>query len=768
MIPTSFLSRLSLPSPQQTERDLARLIHRTIELDRRANRQLGYAAVNVGCDNVRRVTMFDGSSCQTSGDVCLATREEGITVCLDTPSGAGLAFQRIAFAAPACEPVTGWWLVDAEGYLYRVPQSLIDAVPYWPMSADPVVPEPAVTLVRSGTWARLMCGAGVSLPLRGDGGAVWEEGGGECGWTQRLVTALGGLVAAEITTAPRIYADPTGEDTVYVHDGVGTFAGTPGYPIEWTVVLEAALTDGQSQRAVVTWGDDPDPANVTVTYSAVDATSSPAPPVAGIVLARVLWTVTGSTVSAEVEVVGAAGDTRAFTSIWPLDDPLVSIEASRAILLRDRLAPNAGSRVATVTLPSAGSGIVSGAVRVAYGYPFGTIDRCMGEEDSPAPYTRPNVEGLVALDCAGRTAGDMALVYRRGLAVEYGEAHVCLHGDPIASVDALAELDPADGPPLDAAVGVVAMPGGEFALFGDGPVRDVRQGKRYRVRPAPAAPLTVEVEHRAKGSWGDDPNPWIVETSYPVAAWGSGATVEADGDALSSSSAPGRAVVCVLWESDDPADDRTTAPVTYDCQLGETTSGVTELLTADGSGPGPIALAPSTMVYRVLTVVGAIRPCVAYGWTAVVLEDPDDLASPQHETALSPLAIVGGEYPIDGIGDEGSPDQLPLYSLRLTLPSGPDGTVEYRVYRWTWDFGRSTGGFWDSPPWTYADVHGEIGGLYDRHLRLVATSATAGVVYDEETTTHNAGTRPPSSLVYLGPIAVDAPRPVHVLQPMEL
>jgi hypothetical protein len=228
MIPTSFLSRLSLPSPQQTERDLARLIHRTIELDRRANRQLGYAAVNVGCDGVRRVTMFDGSSCQTSGDVCLATREEGITVCLDTPSGAGLAFQRIAFAAPACEPVTGWWIVDAEGYLYRVPASLITAAAYWPMTADPVIPEAAVTLVRAGTWARLMCGASVSLPLRGDGGAIWEEGGGECGWTQRLVTALGGIVAAEITTAPRIYADPTGEEYVYVHDGVGTFAGTPG------------------------------------------------------------------------------------------------------------------------------------------------------------------------------------------------------------------------------------------------------------------------------------------------------------------------------------------------------------------------------------------------------------------------------------------------------------------------------------------------------------------------------------------------------------
>ncbi len=766
MIPNSFYGRLAQPSPQQTERDLARLIHRTVDLAMRAKRELGYAAVNVGCDNVRRVTMFDGSACQVDGDVCLATREEGITVCLDSPRGAGLNFQSVSFAAPACASVTGWWIVDAEGYLYRVPASLITAAAYWPMTADPVIPEAAVTLVRAGTWARLMCGASVSLPLRGDGGAIWEEGGGECGWTQRLVTALGGIVSAELTTAPTIYADPGGEDTVYVRDGVGTVDGTPGYPIDWTVVLEAALTDGQSQRAVVTWGDDADPANCTVTYSAVDALSYPAPPVAGIVLARVIWSVAGSTVSAEVEVVGAAGDARAFTSIWPLEDPLVSIEASRAILLRDRLAPNAGSRVATVTLPSAGSGIVSGAVRVAYGHPFGTMDGCKGEADSPAPYTRPDVEGLVALDCAGRTAGDMALVYRRGLAVEYGAAHVCLDGDPIASVDDLAELDPAGGPPLDAAVGVVAMPCGEVAIFGDGPVRDVRQGKRYRVRPAPAAPLTVEVEHRAKGSWGDDPNPWIVETSYPVAAWGSGATVEADGDALSSSSAPGRAVVCVLWESDDPADDRTTAPVTYDCQLGETISGVTELLLADGSGP--IALAPSTRTYRYLTIVGASRPCVAYGWTAVVLEDPDDPASPQHETALSPLAIVGGEYPIDGIGGEGSPDPLPCYSLKLTLPSGPDGTVAYNVYRWTWDFGRDTSGYWESPPWTYEDVHGEIGGLYDRHLRLVATSATDGVVYDEETTTHNVGDRPPSPLVYLGPIAIDAPRPVHVLQPMEL
>ncbi len=179
MIPTSFLSRLSLPSPQQTERDLARLIHRTIELDRRANRQLGYAAVNIGCDGVRRVTMFDGSNCQTSGDVCLATREEGITVCLDTPSGAGLAFQRITFAAPACAPVTGWWLLDSEGYMYRVPASLITAAPYWPMTADPAVPEPAVTLVRAGTWARLMCGGSITPTLNSRGGsstASIEEG----------------------------------------------------------------------------------------------------------------------------------------------------------------------------------------------------------------------------------------------------------------------------------------------------------------------------------------------------------------------------------------------------------------------------------------------------------------------------------------------------------------------------------------------------------------------------------------------------------------
>lgn len=785
MIPTSFLSRLSLPSPQQTERDLARLIHRTIELDRRANRQLGYAAVNIGCDGVRRVTMFDGSSCQTSGDVCLATREEGITVCLDTPSGAGLAFQRIAFDTPACEPVTGWWLVDAEGYMYRVPASLVAAAPYWPMSADPAVPAPAVTLVRSGTWAALMCGAGIEIPLQDGGGAEWNQFSEGGDWNQRFYAAVGGELT-EITTVPTITA-PYEPNEITVADGVGTLNGATGEAISLLHWLNGRDADGveigvgEECCALVTWGES-EIGDVSVTLgarAAIGAAEYPFPrPIGSIVLARLRFQ-RGTTGPERYEYGVHAGDLVLAVAIEPVavvGDWVrridLSVESSRGVLLRDRITPNAGSRWADVTLPTAGTGIMSGVVRVCYGYAFGAEDTGVYRAaDTLKPYTRPETLGVWESDCAGRVLGDMALAYRRGLAVSYGGTHVCLDGDAIASVSDfvdLDEIDETDGPAHDVGAGVVGLPGGEVAVLGTGSTHDLRTGKRYRVRPAPDTALTVEVEHRAKGAWGDDPNEWTAETTYDVGAWGAGSTVTVGADALSATLAPGRAVACVLWETDDPADTYETAPVTYECLLGPTVAGVTTLLDMLGD---PATLAPSTLTDRWLTILGPVTLCLAYGWTAVVLEDPDDAGSPTHETALSPLAVVGTAYQVAGIGGQTWPEPTPLFSVKLTIPTGPDGTVEYRVYRWTWDAGRTDPltGLYLSPPWAYADFATPlVGGLYDRHLRLVATSAVPGVIYDDDTTLVNLGTRPPSPLVYLGPIVLDAPRPVHVLQPMEL
>jgi hypothetical protein len=450
----------------------------------------------------------------------------------------------------------------------------------------------------------------------------------------------------------------------------------------------------------------------------------------------------------------------------------LSVEAARGVLLRDRIAPNAGSRWADVTLPTAGTGIVSGAARVCYGYAFGTEDTGgRRSAESLKPYTRPQTVGEWESDCAGRILGDMALAYRRGLAVSYGGTHVCLDGDSIASVSDFAdldEIDETDGPAHDVNAGVVAMPGGEVVVLGTDATHDLRTGKRYRVRPAPSAPLTVEVEHQTRGTWGDDPNEWTAETTYTLDAWGAGSTVTVNGNDTTDQLFPGRSVACVVWESDDASDTYETAPVTYECLLGETVAGVTSLLDMIGN---PASLTPSTLAHRKLTILGPVTLCLGYGWTAVVREDPDDAESPTHETALSPLAVVGTAYRVAGIGGQTWPEPTPLFSVKLTIPAGPEGTVEYRVYRWTWDAGRTDPdtGRYLSPPWAYADFATPlVGGLYDRHLRLVATSATAGVIYDEDTTLHNLGTRPPDPLVYLGPIVLDAPRPVHVLQPMEL
>ena len=747
MIPTSFLSRLSLPSPQQTERDLARLIHRTIELDRRANRQLGYAAVNIGCDGVRRVTMFDGSSCQTSGDVCLATREEGITVCLDTPSGAGLAFQRVTFAAPACEPVTGWWLVDAEGYMYRVPQALIDAAPYWPMSADPSVPEQAVTLVRAGTWAKLMCGAGLTIPLNGAGGSEWAVRVGEADWAQRHAAAVGGA-ATRWVTAPSVSVSAP---DVTISGGSWVVYGTPGTSASDSLYLSEP-DEGYEYLAAVSF-DGADLQAAVGEVALVGQATAPAYranelPV-GIATVRY---------GGDLSIADAVDTGARYEPAWTPPDSAISDAPSwRGILLRDALAPNAGFRVASITLPAAGTGIVTGSVRVAYGYPFGYMMRGFaGSPTALKPYPRSTVTGAWQADCVGRIPGDMALCYRRGLAVEYREGHICLAGETItdlADYVSLDEIDGTNGPALDVHSGVVGLPNGEIALFGR-VTGDLRTGSRYRVRPAPAAPLTVALSQEARGAWPDDPNLWVEETHYSVAPWLAGATEFTVSDS-GASTFPGRAVACVLWESDDTGtDEYPSAAVQYPCTLGPTSGGLTTLIF-------DTPVSASSKSYRYLTVVGPWAHA-AWGWTAEVLEDPDDPLSPIHETALSPLTDQGvWGYRLEA--------PATLYSVALTVPAGPDGTVRRHVYRCAYDGGSFQSG--EIGPWSYGgEGQSRLGGLYDRACRRIDTieGNVEETVWDTDTTLTLAGTRPPSPLVYLGPIVLDAPRPVHVLQPMEL
>lgn len=742
MIPRSFLNRLSEPSPEQTERDLARMIHQTVELAAKARQELGYAAVNLGCDGVQRVTMFDGSACQTSGDVCLATRQDGITVCLDSPArGNGLTFQSIAFAAPDCQPVTGWWIVDASGYMYRVPQALIDAAPYWPMSEAAGT---AVTLVRAQTWAKLMCGAALAIALNGDGGATWvNEGEAPGEWTQIFAASIGG-VRSQWLVVPTVSVDVSSyEDIVEVtvSDGECVLSGivdTGGVfatvPIDTTDGDGDALVEGHEFTAVVYY----DAAGAGVARSPqapVGASVAPSLPGEALPIVEVVVQY-DTTTSTYTDLTGTSGRYGLGWTPTSGDSYSISPAEYRAILLRDDIAPNAGSRVASVTLPTAEPGIVSGLISVAYGYPLGQrLDTAV-----------PGVVGTWQADCVGRVVGDMAGAYSLRLAVGYGEAHICLDGAAITDADdyvATTEIDRTDGPALDANAGLLGLPNAEVALLSPS---DLRTGRRYRVRPAPDTAPTVALEQRAKGLWGDDPNLWVEEANYEVGNWLDGATqftVIGSGDAAF----PGRGVACVLWEA--LSGSYLDAAVAYPCTLGETSGGLTTLIFPDG-----VTVAASTLgsPHQWLTVVGR-RAYAAWGWTFTV----DGI-----ESALSPLTDEGVQ------GYRLTPPST-LYSAAITVPAGPTGTTERNVYRFLYSVGPTQAD--TVGPWGAA-----IGGLYDRHCRhvkrLVASGGEPGTdpitFYDEDVSLSTSGTRPPSPLIYVGPMTLDAPLPVHFLQPMDL
>lgn len=734
MIPSSFFGRLAEPSPQQTERDLARLIHRTVEMAAAARHVLGYAAVNLGCDGITRVTMFDGSSCQTSGNVCLATREEGITVCLDTPRGNGLNFQRVAFSAPDCAPVTGWWIVDATGYMYRLPQGLITPAPYWPMSEATGT---AVTLVRAQTWAQLMCGAALTLTLNGDGGAQWVNEGEAPGyWTQIFAASMGGVLSQWLST-PTVtvsLASPPLVD-VLVENGEWVLSGivdTDGLSSSFSLDLTDGdlvnLTAGMEYTATVYLGTS---GVATLRGSqAPDGTSvAPALPDNALPIAEVVvkYDTTASIYTETADTLDR------YSPGWaPTHGAEYTISPSeyRAILLRDDISPNAGSRFATVTLPSAGAGVITGAVRVAYGYPFG----------QRLSTTVPAVVGTWEADCVGRVVGDMAGAYALRLAVEYAEGHICLDGAAITDADdyvETGEIDRTFGPALDANSGVLGLPNAEIALLSP---YDLRTGQRYRVRPAPDTAPTITLEQQSWVSFGEDPNLWFEETSYEVGNWLEGATeftVIGSGDA----SFPGRGVSCVLWEA--LSGSYLDAVVAYPCTLGPTSAGLTTLT----FGPG-VSVAASTLgsPYQWLTVPGW-RAYAAWGWTFEI----DGI-----ESALSPLTDEGA------LGYRLTAPSA-LYSVKVGVPLGPAGTIRRYVYRFLYSVGPTQAD--TVGPWGAA-----IGGLYDRHCRLVATieDNVTTEVYDEDVSLSTTGTRPPSPLIYVGPMTIDAPLPVHVLQPMDL
>ena len=159
---------------------------------------------------------------------------------------------------------------------------------------------------------------------------------------------------------------------------------------------------------------------------------------------------------------------------------------------------------------------------------------------------------------------------------------------------------------------------------------------------------------------------------------------------------------------------------------------------------------------------------LALQYTSAVLDSP---FRKELETALSPMTVwtqdAWGQtgYQVPGVGAWYA---LPLFSLKVTIPGGPPGTVARKLYRFDYDYGMT-----ESPALTPWGSAGGIGPVYDRHAHLVQT-ITAGDqtvdvdVYDEDTTLTFAGTRPPKPLVYLGPVAVQSPSSVHMTQPVNL
>ncbi len=755
MIPTRTSRPFGRVSPRVSDTDLARLIERTIEMRVKAKREQGFAAFSTGCDGRRRTTMFDGSVCQAEGEVCIATRQDGISACIEAPTqGNGLTTQGITFTNAVCAPATGWWIVDEKGYMYRVPQSLIDAAPYWPMSADPHTFD-SYTLLRSGTWAKLMCGAALVIPLNGDGGAKWIRVG-EAGWGQLFTTAIGG-VRSRWTILPTLSVTAGGFSVqvdviggAVVIDGEAlTFGGTQSvYFYEYDGA--GALLDPGNEYGVAAWVDALGIGFVAGAQGLIGTVTPPDLPDGRVpaFTALIREGFTGSTATLTASLTALYGEGFVPLSTFPHD-----VDSWRGVLLRDAMAPNAGSRVATVTLPAAGIGIVTGAVRVAYGYPFG----CETFDPTPsslAPYSRTYTStppGTWQTDCAGRVAGDMALAYRRGLAVEYGAGHVNLAGPDITDAGdyvSVDEIDLSSGPPQDVAADVIGMPGAEVVLLG------ATGAGRYRVRAAPNTAPTVALIRQPKGAWGFDPNVFVEETDYAVYPWADGATSFQIAEDLTAPEAPGRGVPVVLWEKPSGVDNYLDSPHAYYGSLGQTSGGLTEI----AFGLGVVIAASSASTLR-LTVIGP-RLISAYGWTA-----EDDAGN---ETALSPLVLVEASLEL--------PPYQPLYTPEITVPGGPDGTALRHVYRFTWDFG-STGV--TAGPWAYLwGDGGWFGGLYDRMMRRIATYdsteplAVAGTdpvtIYDEDVSLTTYGTRPPSPLIYTGTITVDSPSPVYLLPPLNL
>ena len=754
MIPPAFSFPFGRPSPKLSEVDLARLITQITQAAAAAHHEQGWAAVSIGCDGRRRTTMFDGSVCQTEGEVCIATRQDGISACIDAPTqGNGLTSQSIVFKAPSCTPATGWYVLDDDGFLYRIPAGLIEAYAYWPPEWLPS--SPTYDLVRSGTWGRLMCADELGMPaLHGFGGGGWIPigiGGGEgVVYMQQFSTAIGGDVVSPETNFYTTHPTVTnGVGRVTVSAFGASFAGTALSRVATDTLLgqtasNGALTPGREYRARLY------AYKVNPTTLGVGVIKGPSVPVGTSTTPTLTSPSTRLSLASVLVSYGTAPVLSALT--YPVGGVVTNADVTQispAILLRDSGNPNAGQRLVDITLPSADSGVVAGAARVAFGYPL-ALEILWGSFSPGAPAVAGSPYGAETMvDVLARPMYDQAFVYRPRLGIEYSVGHLNVAGPSIVTPGAnelLSTIDPAGPLSQDIGANVLQLPNGEIGLvrpYTDGGTPMVpRRIERYRVRPAPTDSATFAVSHQALGPWGLDPNAWVARRNHDVANWTPGDT----SFTCAAGWTHGRGVPCVLWQSSSAQRHPSADPTALYGTLGEPVGLVCPI---DFGGAGAPALQPGTN--KGVTVLGPDL-VLAYAWTFTLNGI---------ESALSPIALLVQAYP--------SPATA-TYTLTVTVPLGPAGTTERTIYRFGFDQDLGNDGYTRVSPWDPRT--GTRGAVYDRMMVRVGAiqdNATTAWVDDVTTLTYS-GDRPPSP--FIGPIGagivVGGPSNTYLLPPVEL
>lgn len=759
MIPPAFSFPFGRPSPKLSEVDLARLITRTIQAATAAHHEQGWAAVSIGCDGRRRTTMFDGSVCQTAGEVCIAQRQDGISACIDAPTqGNGLTSQSIVFKAPACTPVAGWYVLDEDGFLYRIPAGLTEPYTYWP--PESMSDYGGFDLVRSGTWGALMCAeelAGVGLSGYGPRGWVQlgRPGGEGTIWIEHYQTYIGG----HQTSPPTNYftSDPTaanGLGSVTFSEFSAVFDGTAMTRASATTTLNqtsstGSLTPGteygvllyahQSPAGVLSVGVIKGPSVVAGTAT-MPALTSPSTRLR-LAFAVVSYAVTGGgTVVSRVygttaRMLGALGST--------------ARGQMAGIILRDSFAPNAGKRFLRTTLPASDTGVTTGDVRLAFGYPL-ALEMMWGSYSPGAPaYSGPPWGEMSYAATLARTPYDTAFVYPERLGIEYSVGHMNLGGPDIVNPDdseILSEIEVNPETAHDIGANILELPNGEIGLVRPYTLAGTpivpRRIERYRIRPAPTDSVSFAISQQALGDWGDDPNAWLSTRRHIVSAWTPGDT----SFTCAAGWTHGRDVPCVLWQFTSAQRHHSTDPTALYGTLGEPSGLVCPI---DFGGAGAPALQSGASRY--VTVLGPDL-VVTYGWTFTINGV---------ESAMSPIA--------EPVRAQTSP-ATSTFTLTLTVPLGPAGTTKRSVYRFAFDQDTGNDGYTLVSPWDSRT--GERGAVYDRmlsHLDDIDDNVTTELV-DTSTTLSYSGTRPPSP--FIGPIGagivVGAPTDTYLLPPVEL